>query len=464
MTYAQHQEAAAQVLADLVAGGAAVQGGAAVEGRVAVDVLQCRRQALLTLTERMEHLGCLPGRGTPPRRVTVAQVADHPLWHLAGVVDEMARPDLPDVAPSDVLRRPGPEDGPGLAAWRTAARELFLATSVLQRADQQPWLDESSAGWYAVGDVADTVAALVALDARLERAGLLTPAGGDERTVRTLIAGDVARLARMGGQDAAPDDAEAGTRSRLSGDGPPILMVRTPGDLVAAQRHLAALVRPINTGADPRSAEDRPGLRTARVLASGQARLSLQYAAWADSCEGAEQVAAHFRDRASLYRALHAATSRLVDVIPHRSTLPLIQQSELLTQARVLCRQQPDTALLTQLNQASHELAVSLGKALRREAWSYKTIRIGFGEGRDTARALPITNSGQPFNRACRALADEPPPAPTPEPPGRTVARTRLRAALATTATTSKRTPRRMPEGEVRARQPQMGHTLRRQQ
>jgi hypothetical protein len=142
MTYAQHQEAAAQVLADLVAGGAAVQGGAAVEGRVAVDVLQCRRQALLTLTERMEHLGCLPGRGTPPRRVTVAQVADHPLWHLAGVVDEMARPDLPDVAPSDVLRRPGPEDGPGLAAWRTAARELFLATSVLQRADQQPWLDE----------------------------------------------------------------------------------------------------------------------------------------------------------------------------------------------------------------------------------------------------------------------------------------------------------------------------------
>jgi hypothetical protein len=363
MTYAEHQEAAAKALADLVVGGAAAERGTAAEGGAAVDLLQCRRQALLTLTERMEHLGCLPGRGAPPRRVTVAQVADHPLWHLAGVVDAMARPDLPEVPPSGVLRRPGRDDGAGLAAWRTVARELFLATAELQRADQQPWLDESSAGWYAVADVADTVAALVALDWRLERAGLLAPAGGDQLTVRTLIAGDVARLARMWGHDPAPDDAEAGSRSRLSGDGPPIRMVRTLGDLVAAQRHLAALVRPINTGVDPRSAQDRPGPRTARVLATGQARLLLQFSAWAGSCQGAEQTAAQFRDRASLYRALHAATIRLVDVNPHRSTLTLIQQCELATQARVLCRQQPDLAVLTQLNRASHELAVSLESA-----------------------------------------------------------------------------------------------------
>jgi hypothetical protein len=189
-----------------------------------------------------------------------------------------------------------------------------------------------------------------------------------------LIAGDVARLARMWGRDAAADDAEAGTRSRVSVDGAPIRMVRTAGDLVAAQRHLAALVRPINAGVDPRSAGDRPGLRTARVLAAGQARLSLEFAAWADSCRGAELAADQFRDRARLYRALHAATSRLVDVIPHRSTLPLIQQSELVTQARVLRGHQPDLAVLTRLNQASHEVAVSLGKALRREAWSYRTI------------------------------------------------------------------------------------------
>jgi hypothetical protein len=200
------------------------------------------------------------------------------------------------------------------------------------------------------------------------------------------------------------------------------------------------------------------------VLAAGQARLSLMFAAWADSCRGVELAAAQFRDRASLYRALHAATSRLVDVIPHRSTLPQIQQSELLHQAHVLCQQQPDLAVLTHLNQASHELAVSLGKALRREAWSYQTIRIGVSEGRNTGVALPITNSGQPFHRACRALAEDPPPAPTPKPPDRAVARTRLRAALATTATTSKRTPRRMPEREVRDQQLQVGHTLRQHQ
>lgn len=210
------------------------------------------------------------------------------------------------MAPSEILRRPLPEDGPSLAAWRTVARELFLATNELRRADRQPWLDGSSAGWYAVGDVADTITALVALDARLEHAGLLAPARADQLTVRTLIAGDVARLAHMWGQDAAADDAEAGTGSRLSDDCPPIRMVRTPGDLVAAQSRLAALVRPINTGADPRSAEDRPGLRTARVLAAGQATLSLQFATWADSCVGAGELADRFRDRARLSRALQA--------------------------------------------------------------------------------------------------------------------------------------------------------------
>jgi hypothetical protein len=200
------------------------------------------------------------------------------------------------------------------------------------------------------------------------------------------------------------------------------------------------------------------------VLAAGQARLSLEFAAWADSCRGAELAADQFRDRARLYRALHAATSRLVDVIPHRSTLPLIQQSELVTQARVLRWDQLDLAVLTRLNQASHEVAVSLGKALRREAWSYKAILIGVSEGRDTPIALPITNSGQSFHRACRALAADTPPPPTAEPPDRAVARTRLREALATNATISRRTPRRMPEGEVRARQLQVGRSLPQQQ
>src|SRR4051794_1786181 len=176
MTYAEHQEAAAKALANLVVAGPADE----LPTAAWVEVLLCRRQAVLTVTERMEHLGCLPGRGEPPRRVTVAQVVDQPLWHLAGVVDAMARPYLPDVAPSDILRAPLSADHAVVAAWRIVARELFLGTAELQRADLQPWLSQGPAGWYVLGDVADTVCALLALDAKIERAGVLRTGGGDK--------------------------------------------------------------------------------------------------------------------------------------------------------------------------------------------------------------------------------------------------------------------------------------------
>src|SRR4051812_41071760 len=194
MTYAEHQEAAAKALAGLVVG----RPVAAPPTETWREVLLCRRQAVLTLTERMEHLGCLPGRGEPPRHVTVAQVVDQPLWHLAGVVDAMARPELPDIAPSDILRSPLSGDHAVVAVWRSVARELFLATAELQRADLQPWLSQGPPGWYVLGDIADTVCALLALDAKAERAGVLRTGGGDKQpTVRLLIASGVARLARM---------------------------------------------------------------------------------------------------------------------------------------------------------------------------------------------------------------------------------------------------------------------------
>src|SRR3954451_2574293 len=417
--------------------------GAAVPAAGAVD-----------LAERMEHLGCLPSRGEPPRHVTVAQVVDQPLWHLAGVVDAMARPELPDVAPSDILRGPLNADHAVVAAWRSVARELFLATADLQRADLQPWLTQGPAGWYVLGDIADTVCALLALDAKAECAGVLpTDGGGEKLTVRLLIASDVARLARMWGHDSAADRAETGPRSRLQGGLAPVYMVRTAEDLVVALQHLSALMRPIKANADPRSAGDRPGLKTARVVAAGQARLCLEFAAWADATPEAEHLGAAFRYRASLHRDLHAVTPRLVDVIPHRSTLPLIQQSEIVMRAGALRGRNPDCASLMQLNQASHEVAVTLGQALKREVWSHRTIRIGVTEESDTPVARPITNTRHPFYRACRGLTEDPPPIPNLKFTDLTGERTRLRRALAAATTTATRTPRRMPERELRARQ-----------
>jgi len=169
VSYGSHQETAARALAELVTN------SARIEPSETEVVLQCRRQILLTLGERLQHLGYRPRQARPSRAVTVAQVVDRPLWQLGNLLlEQLPCPRLlPDLAPSDILCTDSATDSSLLLAWRSAARQLFLATSELQRAEHQPWLVRPAAGWYAIADLADCVAAVVAIDAGLDGAGVL---------------------------------------------------------------------------------------------------------------------------------------------------------------------------------------------------------------------------------------------------------------------------------------------------
>jgi hypothetical protein len=447
MTYGDHQEAAAKALADLV-----VMQGSAVEGPAA-EHLQCRRQMLMTLTERVQHLGC---RYQPElfarRRVAVVHVVRHPVWELAAVLHELPRPAVPDGAPTDILPKRPNEIGSTLELWRTVARELFLATSELQRADVQPWLVSEASGWYVVADLAETLAGVVALDRSLTRAGVLEAEPSEEYLERLLVTGGVARLARMWGTNPAADEATAGLGAHVNAGGPAIHLVRSARDIVEAQHRLSGFVRPIRAHCEPGGVEDRPGLKAARVLAAGQARLAMKCAGWADATPGAEDLAAQFRNRISLFRNLHASTARLVDVQPRRPSLPLIQQSEVATQLRTLGGAAPSFSVLTELNAASHELTVNLGKALRREGMHSRTIMAMESTGPGLPVPKPITNSRHVFHRACWALSHEPLPDDAKPPVAPTHERQRLRRRLDDLAASDVPSPRRLPSRIVAPR------------
>ena len=202
-------------------------------------------------------------------------------------------------------------------------------------------------------------------------------------------------------------------------EGPAVALVGQPADYAEAQRRLTGFVRPFRAHSDPGAVQDRPGLRTARALAVGQAALQATAAAWAEQV-GRDDLAREFRARVPLYRALHASTVRLVDTIPGRSTLAVVQQSEMARQLRIGHRKGPGEEALVELNEVSHHLTVALGKALRREGMATGHIQTWGTSEVGLPRPTPMTNSRHPFYVACKALADSPPPssvspAPTPD-------------------------------------------------
>jgi hypothetical protein len=423
MTYGDYQEAASRALVELLT---------TPLPQVEQDIrlaLASRAQIIATVTERMEHLGAghradrLNGK-----RTSHASVVRDPLDHLARLVDDLERPALGlDLAPSDVLRSSsfaGPAE-----TWRTAAGNLFLATSELLRAERRPWLEHPSAGWPLVADLADTVESLLLLDRRLGASGHLRHCTLSQLAPRLLVAYDVGRVARLNMADDVADLATAGWGSSSRGNGPAIAMVRTAGDFAEAQRRLAAFIRPFRGHSDVGLVQDRPGLKAARVIATGQTALAETFAAWAVEA-GHPDTALEFRGRVSLYRALHASTARLVDLVPGRSPLALIQQSEMSTRLRSGCHSRLSGRQLAQLNAASHELTVSLGKALRREGLATLHIQVLTPTGAGFPRPTPITNGRHPFHRACKALADTPPPASAPHAERSRVARRQLRETL----------------------------------
>jgi hypothetical protein len=288
-----------------------------------------------------------------------------------------------------------------------------VATSELQRAENQPWTFKAEAGWYVVADLADTVGALLVLDHQLAAFSHLPAEPRALLIERLLIVGDVARLARTWGTDCAADLATAGVSTEFAGGPAPIQLIRGPADLVRAQQHLTALVRPMRSDHDPRPIEERPGVRVARTLAVGQTRLALQCLRWVEDAGGDTALSNQLASRIERYRALHASTTRVVDTIPRRSSLAVLQQSEIVTQLRSI-RRAPGLDLVAQINQASHDLSVALGKALRREGLYAGHIQALSSADDGLPVPILISNTRNAFHEACVALAHEPDPAPSP--------------------------------------------------
>ncbi|HET7388177.1 MAG TPA: hypothetical protein VFJ19_16100 [Nocardioidaceae bacterium] len=396
-------------------------------------MLACRRQVLLSLTERLDHLAGEVPSLDEEARCTIRGVISDPLLQLTGLVHRLARDRGPDASLSEVLQRrlggKGEIDN-GSDHWRLAARELFLATSELTRADEQPWLYRRDASRHVLADLADTAQAVVALDARLASAGMLPEVPPRRTAERLLVAMDVGRVARLLGSDPSADQASASWTVATGGRDTDIVMVRHPEDYIAAQRRLARLVQPVRTDAAAFRRYRPPGLKSARGMALGQVRLAVMFAEWAERTPGADLLANQFRDRIPAYRALHASTAKLIDAEPRRSPIHLLQQSEMITQARAMAGQSLSEPALAALNEATHELTVSVGKALRRQGMQLRSIQRQESDEVGLPIATPITNTRHAFNIACKALADDPAPPARNEDPEPPVHRLRLRLAL----------------------------------
>ena len=318
MSYAGHQEAVSRALHDLIVDHAPLDKGSTEL------VLACRDQALSALRERLHYLGAGNQPAHIEPQIQVASVRRHPLHHLSRLLNSMPRTESADVPPSTLL--PGP---PATAAktvsdrWRCVARDLLLGTAELTRADHQPWTTRSSAGWFLVADAASTVEAILILDQALAKGGVLRAASERGVVTQRLIAGDVAKMARWFGTDNVADLAEAGIKHKLGvGGGPPISMVRRIEHYAVAQQTLPALLHGDGTTSRP-GTDQRPGIKAARALATGQIRLAQAFAHWAENEAGDSQLANQFRSRVPAFRALHISTARMAEVEQRRSPLLL---------------------------------------------------------------------------------------------------------------------------------------------
>jgi hypothetical protein len=420
MTYGAHQEQAAQALNDLVLSNDPCQ------GENVEPVLECRRHVVAAARER---LTLLAGPWSPPRArgPTVHTVASWPLQELRAVLDGLPQTAAGEIAPSDLL--PGPPADVARTVsdrWRCAARNMTLANHELSAAARRPWVSSNATLWHLAGDLAAIVEAVVILDQRLADVDLLPRFSATAHTSQRLVTGDIARLARWFGDDRAADLSYASPLSQLGlYDGPRIHMVHRPEDLATAQRTLAALLRYRNGDSRPRA-----GLLAARAVSVAQIRLADAFAGWAEQSEGGHTLAGEFQRRIPAYKALHRSTLRLVEVHPVRSPLILAQQSEMLTQLRRFASPALPSDVLVDLNEATHDVSVSLGRTLRREGMHQKNLLVLQEHGLELPRPRPITNTREPFHVACKGLADDPRPACAPDERSTGAQRERLRATL----------------------------------
>ena len=432
-------------------------------------ILQCREHALTALQERLRYLGARYETEAEGHRSVHPLGADsltrQPLHHLAELLHSLPRTGPSAVAPSDLLPGPPAHTASTTAdRWRSVARDLMLGNTELTGAVEQPWLTRNNAGWYLVGDAAATIEAIVVLDQHLSRSGAL-PTTSDRRVLaRRLVAGDVARLARWFGTDNAPDRATRAPDGKVGLDsGPRVRMIRRASDYATAQRALAGFLHVARADHEPGPPEERPGLLAARTIAAGQIHLAEAFAHWSDRVPAGSLLGEQFRNRIPALQALHRSTTRLTEIEPRRSPLAVAQQTEMITQLRKLATppRLSRTALLD-LNEATHELTVTLGRALRKEGMQRKNILILLQpEDLGLPQPRPITSSRNPFHTACKTLADDPRPASPHESWAAPIEREKLRVTLDQfspgTAAQLRRMPPQVPRETPQRRQPTQG-------
>lgn len=403
MTYGEQQEAACAALLLLLNGPA---------GRRRLEdvgtILACRHQVHLALLDRLTELGVhrhLERPRSPNRR---ANAARYPLHLLLALMRAMPATRVDDRPPSALLIGP-PVDSTGTTVdlWRAAGRHLMLGNADLTHTLDQTWR-EGPRWWYLIGDLANTVEALVVLDQALAYAGHLPLSPPQSYLEARLAAGDVARVAGWRGTDPKADLASVPTWSeRRRGAEPHIHLVRNPEDFTVAQRTLAGFMQPRHRDDLVPDLDERPGLLAARTLAAGQVRLAEAFATWAEHA-GAEHLAERFRGRIPKYIELHRSTLRMVELHKTRTPLVVLQQSELVQQLRSRRAPRLSASDVHELDAATHEVAVNTGKTLRREGMARKNILILDTNRIGPPGARPITHSRDRFTVACRDLASEP--------------------------------------------------------
>jgi hypothetical protein len=237
------------------------------------------------------------------------------------------------------------------------------------------------------------------------------------------------------------------------GGSPPVTLVRRAQDYARAQRTLTAVLQGQASLLRPGS-DQRPGLTAARALATGQIRLATTFASWADTADQ-PALAEQFRSRIPGWRALHVSTTRLAEVEKRRSPLLLAQQSEMVIGLRSSpFRSRLSDLELHDLNAATHELTVTVGRTLRREALQAHNIVALDTEAIALPKAQPMTSTEWAFTSACQRLADAPPPLEPPDRPATGHAREQLRTALEETLVGNPPPIRRMRPSPVRGPKP----------
>jgi len=408
MTYAAHQEAVSRALHDLIRHREPLSGG---EEETA---LQCRHLAVASLRERLAHLGDGYAHDTAPRRFRVEAASRQPLVHLSHLIDTLPQTGPNPGAPSDLLPGPPAQSARSVVdRWRSVARGLMLGNVELTGAEAQPWTLHKEAAWYLVADIATTLEAVVVLDHQLSADGALPTTPSHLRVAQRLAAADVARVARWYGTDNTADLAAASALTEVGlHDGPRIRMLRRVEDYAPAQRTLAGFLRAERTTSEHGLPQERPGLLAARAVAMGQLRLAGAFAGWCAREAGGSLVAEQILRRVPAFQALHRSTTRLTEVEPRRSPLALTQQSEMVIQLRAIKDPRLSRASMIDLNEATHALTVTLGKALRREGMQRKNIVVLEPNGLGLPQARAITSTRNPFHAACKQLAEDPPPMP----------------------------------------------------